>query len=876
MGPKEQLLRQMCASRGLRYVGTRGNTSAPIVFVGEAPGSHEDAELLPFVGSSGKELDRMAAEAGISNLNNEAWFTNPYKVRPPSNDISRIGEYGIDDQSFTDQFFEELEAHKPVIIFACGATPLALLCPATCSRRDGEAKIGQWRGSLLRSPRLSWEHYVIPVHHPAFILRDWTERPVAVLCIARGKEEADYYKANGKLQPLPERELIVTPNYSTIIEYLHWCDESPLPIAADIELMGKTINGKTKYLVPDMIAIARSAKSAISFDLWAYPIDELVKIWGKLDGLLRTKKTIGQNWTNFDCHWLELLGFSPVVPKVDDTLVRHHVLWPEFEHKLHFQVLQYTREPYYKDEGRLWRPADGRAVKQRYNAKDAALTYEVFDEQEKEFDDRPHLRDFYANYEMKLAQRFFEIEKRGLLVDPDELKQFRIFLEVETTKACLNIEKIIGRPVRPDKESAAKVGKDCININAPQQVLALLQALKLKVPVKRGTGKQSTDEKTLQAIFTATGNMVCKHILRVRELNKMKGTYVDVTLADNVLYTSFVTTATVTGRRGSRTNVFNLGTNLQNLPKHGDLAKPFRKCLVARPGKIFVQVDQKGAEDWIVQGIISDVSGVQSPGLGELLAGINRHRKRAAFLFSKPESECTKESVYYFMGKKAGHAGNYDMKELRLAEEFTKEGFHVPVNYCRYMLAKFHEYEPGIKQVFHAWIQKQILDFRKLQTPLGRERVFWGLRPFSDNSDIFREAYAYIPQSTVGDNTGMAIVYYEDRRPGEILLDGHDAILCEVDDNIETVTACSSMLQEAFNRVIRFPVSGLELTIPIELEMGYNLKTMVSCPDISQIGLANIYATLPQDRNRPKTSTTGQPSPQSQPPYGETAGTHVP
>jgi hypothetical protein len=51
---------------------------------------------------------------------------------------------------------------------------------------------------------------------------------------------------------------------------------------------------------------------------------------------------------------------------------------------------QYTREPYYKDEGHGWSFKDMRKLK-RYNALDVTVTYEVYLAQEQEFKERPHL-----------------------------------------------------------------------------------------------------------------------------------------------------------------------------------------------------------------------------------------------------------------------------------------------------------------------------------------------------------------------------------------------------------------------------------------------------------------------------------------------------
>jgi DNA polymerase len=54
-----------------------------VVFVGEAPGENEDLEGRPFVGRSGKILDGMMADAGISR--SDVTITNTVKCRPPSN-----------------------------------------------------------------------------------------------------------------------------------------------------------------------------------------------------------------------------------------------------------------------------------------------------------------------------------------------------------------------------------------------------------------------------------------------------------------------------------------------------------------------------------------------------------------------------------------------------------------------------------------------------------------------------------------------------------------------------------------------------------------------------------------------------------------------
>ena len=117
----------------------------------------------------------------------------------------------------------------------------------------------------------------------------------------------------------------------------------------------------------------------------------MVVIWRELDYIFREIGQIGQNYFTFDAHFLEALGFRPCLSKCQDTLIRHHILWPGLEHKLQFQTKQYTREPFYKDEGKLWSPNQKSGL-MRYNALDTTVTYEIYNAQEKEFAEKPHLK----------------------------------------------------------------------------------------------------------------------------------------------------------------------------------------------------------------------------------------------------------------------------------------------------------------------------------------------------------------------------------------------------------------------------------------------------------------------------------------------------
>lgn len=472
-------------------------------------------------------------------------------------------------------------------------------------------------------------------------------------------------------------------------------------------------------------------------------------------------------------------------------------------------------------------------------------------------------REFY-NYEMELAHAFYEINKRGVHINERKLASLRLWLETEIKSTTDRCSVILGG--REVFAQGKKLPKGSLNLSSGKQIISTLASLGINAPVKRQRGTQTVDEEALNALFSQHGHPLLKEILRIRELNKMLGTYVNAELENSTLYSSYFVTGTVTGRRSSRENFLGLGTNGQNQPKHSDLGKRYRECMEARPGKIFVACDQVQAEDWVVNALIADISGDRS-GLDEQLAGIDRHSKLAAFIFSKPIDQCGKDTPERFMGKKTRHAGNYDVEGYQLSSAFAKEGFLVPPKTCFWLLERFHAASPGIKNVFHKYVQDSLINTRTLVTPFGRTRQFFGLRDYADNKKIFKEAYAYVPQSTVGDNTGITVLWIESNYPGLVIADGHDSITLEVDDNINSVLQGVDVLKRGFHRIVRFP-NGLCIEIPIEFELGYNLASydkksgsnpegMRTCRDLSETGLTSMYETLRKQVSHLRSTTSG-------------------
>jgi DNA polymerase I-like protein with 3'-5' exonuclease and polymerase domains len=443
---------------------------------------------------------------------------------------------------------------------------------------------------------------------------------------------------------------------------------------------------------------------------------------------------------------------------------------------------------------------------------------------------------------MALQRIYHEISNRGILVDAQRLEEARQYVNVEVAKSLEVIKKVWNCHVYVGT-SNDDGSKDSVNLNASsgqRTPLLKLKSLGYKIPTiqKRNedTGeyesKESLAELTLQRMFasnqfsTPGGDVVIKALLRIRELTTLRNRYIDVRLyyRDGCGYylSNYNVAGTTTGRRSSRKHTFGFGNNAQNFPSHGAEASIYKRCLVARPGKIFFMVDQIQAEDWPVSALAHNVAALK-----DLEDGVDRHRKLASLIFNISESKVTTEQRY--LGKKTRHARNYGMRGATMSDSLAKEGYSVSSQVCQFLLDTVGKIDPNVEGVFHAYVQQQLYSTRTLTTPFGRERQFFGLRggDTSGNQKIFREAYSFIPQSTVADNTGFAVYYLEKNGEGCVIQEGHDSIVQEIPDSLDELIEATQKMLYAFDRAIEFH-NGITLKIPNEAKISYDFDKTIT------------------------------------------------
>jgi DNA polymerase len=130
-----------------------GNPDADLLFIGEAPGFHEDRQGRPFVGRAGQLLERSLEEIGLSRA--DVYICNMIKHRPPGNRDPEPGEI----RACLPWLNRQIEVVDPKVIVTLGRFSMAHFIP--------EAKISRVHGQA----RLVRSRLVLPLYHPAAALR---------------------------------------------------------------------------------------------------------------------------------------------------------------------------------------------------------------------------------------------------------------------------------------------------------------------------------------------------------------------------------------------------------------------------------------------------------------------------------------------------------------------------------------------------------------------------------------------------------------------------------------------------------------------------------------------------------------------------------
>ena len=769
-------------TRGLKVVTSSGPTNARIVIVGEALGQDEERLGVPFVGLSGQMLDKLLRAIGLNR--NEIFVTNVITIRPPDDKVERLGELGVKREDFYPSLKERLEMVKPNVVLALGVTALEAL--------TGITSISEYRGSILESslvPGLK----VIPSFHPAMILYMGDDSAKQQL-IGKGAIKYDYGSARQSLIydidrvkeesksaiiNVPIRNYLTNASWHSVLEFIGACLQEP-KTAFDLE----TANCEITH-----VGLAYSPNLGMSICLASYDQVERERIWLMLKELFRTHRGLVAQNGPYDMTHLQ--PFAPVNILHFDTMLAHHWLYPELPHALAFLTSIYTKEPYYKDQAYLARSI--------YNCKDACTTFETAERLEEELREFGKEEGFYG-FVMPLLHSVLRMSWTGIRVDEKALKQFGLDMLVKIYGAEQKLNELVGRE---------------INANSPKQVATYIyDELKCPIQYHRKRRNKTTDEQALTKLYSQTNKEGLKAILDVREAQKMYSTYAQIDRCDDRIYTSFSVTGTDTGRLSSRQTSFGLGANLQNIPPE------FRFVFIPDEGLTFVECDLKQAEAYLVAAFAREPNMLKV-----FLNDGDIHTENALRIFNK--KEVSQEERY--LAKRMVHACNYGLGPQQF-------GVFVgcSTTEAKSLIGQYFNAFPLILE-WHKEIERMVNETRTLENPFGRKRQFFG-RP---GPDLYRKAYAFLPQSTSVDYLDHALIRIEQRLRGDILLQGHDSLLIQTKE--EDLASDIKILTEELS--VPITINGLSITIGVEIKVGPSwgkLEKWEAACDSVQIGSSTI------------------------------------
>lgn len=187
--PREQALEDVAAqirscTRCPLHVGRTqavpgdGPVDALIMFIGEAPGFHEDQQGIPFVGAAGRLLNELLEQVGIDR--HKVYITNVIKCRPPGNRDPREEEVSL-CKPYLD---EQIALISPQVIVTLGRHSMA--------RAFSEEKVSAVHGH----PRRVGDHVYFPMYHPAAALHQPSLRSTIEADFDRLRELLE-----GRIQP---------------------------------------------------------------------------------------------------------------------------------------------------------------------------------------------------------------------------------------------------------------------------------------------------------------------------------------------------------------------------------------------------------------------------------------------------------------------------------------------------------------------------------------------------------------------------------------------------------------------------------------------------------------------------------------------------
>lgn len=568
-----------------------GPRRAKIAIVGEAFGYEEHLAGKPFVGAAGQELTRLLTDAGINR--DEVFLTNVVTTQPHQNEMWALFNpmaptpptvfRGLHPTEYVtgerDRLLTELAEVQPTVVVAAGNYPLWALTDhantAPGKTRQGKASgvrvptgIARWRGSMTYTSDFGHKTKLLPIIHPAAILRNWPARYPTKHDLKVRIPQA----LNNDWEPATPPTIWAPPTFDQAVgrlrHMLQRAQSAPYRVACDIETK-RTIDANKRPYFQFMTCIGFCDGPNFAMSIPFIRAQTYAPFWTLtqeciLVDLIRQVLTHpnilieGQNFI-YD---LQYLGEYPGVYFQHDwdTMTTQHVIFPGTPKSLDYLSSLYCRHHlYWKEDNKEWDEKGDLITHLRYNAVDNLRTYEIATTQ----------REIIPKLKLEPQQRYMKsvtriclsMMRNGVRIDFNRRRELRGKLMAAAIKLEMWFHKYMPQDwIGPGQKTKW--------YNSPQQVKNLLLDMGLRIPIDRKTGNPSVGKEAvstlrvkypgLEDVFLRLGALRTIHIYV-----KMLHQGVE---RDGYFRTSLNPAGAETFRLSSSKNAFGRAGNAQNLP----------------------------------------------------------------------------------------------------------------------------------------------------------------------------------------------------------------------------------------------------------------------------------------------------------------------
>lgn len=392
---------------------------------------------------------------------------------------------------------------------------------------------------------------------------------------------------------------------------------------------------------------------------------------------------------------------------------------------------------------------------------------------------RGNAANVFDGIEMPLVPVLAKMERAGMLVDPERLRNLSEGLATQITEVERSIRDL--------------AGDETFNIGSPMQlshVLFDVMGLPTKGLKKTKRGYYSTNAKVLSDL--ARDHEIVRLILDWREKSKIKSTYLDtlgpLRRGDGRVHTTYNQTITATGRLSSS------DPNLQNIPTRSELGRTVKTAFSAGEGSVFLAVDYSQIELRLLAHLSGDEHLVRAFNEGE-----DFHAETAARVFGVPVSEVTPDL------RSRAKAVNFGIVYGQQAYGLS-QSLHISMAEARDMIDRYYEAYPGVR-TFLDNVVARAKQTGYAETMYGRRRHIPELKAKNPQLRGFgeRTAMNHPMQGTAADIIKIAMARVSRRLEEEgfaahMILQVHDELdfECPVDE-VERLT---TMVRDVMEHVV--------------------------------------------------------------------------